>query len=115
MRIKEITAMVAVAAALTGGAAAEAPGGVESSEARISTTNGPSGMSTGWYGVGSERGTGYFNPAVSGEYNPYPYYNIVGGESFAALFSYDLPDQNESPWNPPAALSRHRMTRSSLK
>jgi len=63
--------------------------------------------STGWYGPGEDGGTGYFNPAVSGEYNPYPFYNIVGGESFGALYEYSLPDQNESPFNPQAALTRH--------
>ena len=63
--------------------------------------------STGWYGPGEDGGTGYFNPAVSGEYNPYPFYNIVGGESFGALYEYSLPNQNESPFNPGAALTRH--------
>lgn len=64
-------------------------------------------LAHGWYGPGYDAGTGYFNPAVSSQYNPYPYYNIVGGESYAPLYQSDLPDQNESPLNPPAALSRH--------
>jgi hypothetical protein len=62
---------------------------------------------TGWYGPGEDGGTGYFNPAVSGEYDPYPFYNIVGGESFGALYEYSLPNQNESPFNPQPALTRH--------
>ena len=64
-------------------------------------------LAHGWYGPGYDARTGYFNPALSSQYNPYPYYNIVGGESFAPLFQEALPDQNESPLNPPAALSRH--------
>jgi len=68
-------------------------------------TNQP--LAHGWYGPGSDGGAGYFNPARSGAYNPYPYYNLVGGESYAALYEADLPDQNESPLNPPAALTRH--------
>jgi hypothetical protein len=60
----------------------------------------------GWYGPGYDGQTGYFNPALS-EYNPYPYYNIVGGESYAPLYTFDLPNQNESPFNPATALTRH--------
>jgi len=60
----------------------------------------------GWYGPGYDSGTGYFDPAVS-EYDPYPYYNIVGGESYAPLYQDSLPDQKESPFNPPAGLTRH--------
>ena len=61
---------------------------------------------TGWYGPGHDGGTGYFNPR-SDQLNPYPYYNIVGGEAYGPLYQYDLPDQNESPLNPQAALTRH--------
>ena len=64
-------------------------------------------LSHGWYGPGYDGGTGYYNPVISGEYNPYPFYNIVGGESFGALYEYNLPNQNESPYNPQAALTRH--------
>jgi hypothetical protein len=64
-------------------------------------------LSHGWYGPGYDGGTGYYNPAVSGEYNPYPFYNIVGGESLGTLYGYSLPNQNESPYNPQAALTRH--------
>ena len=70
-------------------------------------------LSHGWYGPGYDGGTGYYNPAVSGEYNPYPFYNIVGGESFGALYEYNLPNQNESPYNPQMALTRHGLGMSS--
>jgi opacity protein-like surface antigen len=72
-------------------------------------------LATGWYGPGYDGGTGYFNPARSDEYNPYPFYNIVGGESFDFLYEYHLPDQNESPLNPQAALTRHGVTAPRLK
>ncbi len=55
-------------------------------------------------------GFGYFNPLVSRQYNPYPYYNIVGGLPYGPIYAFKLPDQNESPFNPPMALSRHRVT-----
>ena len=84
----------------------------------LSETNGPGGNGTlanGWYGTGYDGATGYFNPARSDEYNPYPFYNIVGGESFDVLYEYNLPDQNESPLNPQAALTRHGVTAPRLK
>jgi len=86
--------------------------------ANHSETNGQGGngtLATGWYGTGYDGGTGYFNPVRSDEYNPYPFYNIVGGESFGVLYEYDLPDQNESPLNPQAALTRHGATAPRLK
>jgi hypothetical protein len=69
----------------------------------------PSGLTlaTGWYGPGWDGGYGYFNPARTPQYNPYPYYNIVGGEPYGPLYENDLPDQNESPFNPAPALTRH--------
>ena len=67
-------------------------------------------LSNGWYGPGWDGGMGYYNPAVSGQYDPYPFYNIVGGESYGLLYVYSLPNQNESPFNPAAALTRHEMT-----
>jgi hypothetical protein len=63
---------------------------------------------TGWYGPGYDGGSGYFNPSFD-EYNPYPYYNIVGGEAFGPMYEFHLPDQNESPLNPAAGLTRHGM------
>jgi opacity protein-like surface antigen len=86
--------------------------------ANHSETNGQGGngtLTTGWYGTGYDGETGYFNPARSDEYNPYPFYNIVGGESFGILYEYNLPDQNESPLNPQAALTRHGVTAPHLK
>ncbi len=62
-----------------------------------------------WYGTGTNVTFGYFNPARSGQYNPYPYYNIVGGAASGPLYKPGLPDQNESPFNPQAALARHRL------
>ena len=59
---------------------------------------------------------GYFNPYRTPQFNPYPYPNIVGGYNY---YNYDhdvtgggygvpdLPDQNESPYNPGAALTMH--------
>jgi len=63
---------------------------------------------TGWFGPGWDGGYGYFYPPFD-EYNPYPYYNIVGGESYDDdIYEQSLPDQYESPYNPPAALTRHQ-------
>lgn len=59
-----------------------------------------------WYGPGSDDNSGYFNP-VDDQLNFYPYYNIVGGASYDVLYVNDLPDQNESPYNPAAALTFH--------
>ena len=64
-------------------------------------------LSHGWYGPGHDGGTGYYNPSVSGQYNPYPFYNIVAGESYGPMYGSDLPDQYESPYNPAAALTQH--------
>jgi hypothetical protein len=64
-------------------------------------------LAAGWYGTGYDGNLGYFNPARSGQANPYPFYNIVGGETYGALYELNLPDQNESPLNPQAALTRH--------
>jgi hypothetical protein len=68
---------------------------------------------TGWYGPGANGyNMGYFDPYYD-QYNPYPYYNIVGGEAYSGqpvtvpYYSTDMPDQNESPYNPEAALTRH--------
>ena len=72
-----------------------------------SAPNGNGTLATGWYGPGWDGGYGYFNPVRTPEYNPYPYYNIVGGEPYGPLYEYDLPDQNESPFNPAVALTRH--------
>jgi hypothetical protein len=83
-----------------------------------STGFGLESLQTGWYGVGSAEKTGvngledvgYFNPAQD-EFNPYPFYNIVGGESFTDGPTFntvgDLPFQYESPLNPGPALTRH--------
>ena len=111
-----IAATVALAACVSAGLLAA------STDATIppnhSETNGQGGNGTlanGWYGTGYDGGTGYFNPARSDEYNPYPFYNIVGGESFDVFYEYNLPDQNESPLNPQAALTRHGVTAPHLK
>jgi hypothetical protein len=62
----------------------------------------------GWYGPGWDGLYGYFNPYFD-QYNPYPFYNIVGGFSFDTDFLiWDLPNQNESPFNPSTALTRHQ-------
>src|ERR1039457_2162255 len=76
-------------------------------------TNAPVGARTlaaGRLGPGSGGGAGYFNPLWSAQYNPYPYYNIIAGEAYGGLYQFNLPDQFESPFNPSAALTRHRMT-----
>jgi len=84
---------------------------------------GLSSLSTGWYGPGYNASYspdsgivysasyGYFSPSTS-QYNPYPYYNIVGGEvypDYGITPSYvnDLPFQMESPYNPGPALTSH--------
>ncbi len=72
-----------------------------------------------WYGIGAdfgpigsyhgdEEGFGYFDPSVD-QYNPYPYYNIVGGETYSTNYFRDLPDQYESPYNPGPALTNHKI------
>jgi hypothetical protein len=76
-------------------------------KAKTNTSSGGSTLAHGWYGPGWDGGYGYFNPALTPEYNPFPYFNIVGGETYGPLFENDLPNQNESPLNPPAALTRH--------
>jgi hypothetical protein len=70
---------------------------------------------------GTSGATGYFIPYYD-QFNPYPFYNIVGGEAYSGqplgkpYYSFDLPDsgnedegwdQNESPYNPQAALTTH--------
>ncbi len=75
-------------------------------EAVSNSQFGLSSLSSGWYGVGADNGDGYFNPDFD-EYNPYPYYNVVGGESYETLYIQDLPDQDESPLNPGPALTEH--------
>jgi hypothetical protein len=61
----------------------------------------------GWYGIGYDGKYGYFNPYLTPQINPYPYPNIVGGEAYEDLYINSLPDQNESPYNPAAALTHH--------
>jgi len=63
-------------------------------------------LESGWYGPGSDDNDGYFNPEID-EFNPYPYYDIVGGEHYDDLYSDDLPDQDESPFNTAPALTEH--------
>ena len=70
------------------------------------------GHATGWYGPGSDDNDGYFNPGYD-QWNLYPYYNIVGGESYTVsnpAYYWDLPNQDESPLNPGAALTKHVIT-----
>jgi hypothetical protein len=72
---------------------------------------------SGWYGPGANNtydyynyyyyDTGYFNPDRD-QFNPYPYPNVVGGEAYGSTYGvWDLPDQNESPFNPGPALTSH--------
>ena len=63
-------------------------------------------IATGWYGPGEGETHGYFNPRYH-QYNPYPYFDIVGGDTYASLFVQDLPRQHESPFNPSPALTKH--------
>jgi len=50
---------------------------------------------------------GYFNP-YRDQFNPYPYPNVVGGYEYGTVYGvWDLPDQNESPYNPGPALTMH--------
>jgi len=88
--------------------------------------------STGWYGPGTDDKTGYYNPKYDPkkyeltDYNfyptdPYPFYNVIAGWSYdntsstlnfdvfnvVPTYSWDMPDQNESPFNPDAALTQH--------
>jgi len=76
------------------------------------------GTQTGWYGPGSDDNGGYFNPSyniwspIPDQWNLYPYYNIVGGVAYSSTspsYTWDLPDQNESPLNPAAALTLHEV------
>jgi hypothetical protein len=85
---------------------------------------------TGWYGPGSDDLTGYYNPYSDPDENyvtyynfyptdAYPFYNIIAGWSYTGngtldgvtpivpVYYWDLPYQNESPFNPPAALTQH--------
>jgi opacity protein-like surface antigen len=114
-----IAATVVLAACVSAGLlAADTNATITPNPPNLSETNGPVGNGTlanGWYGTGYDGATGYFNPARSDEYNPYPFYNIVGGESFDVLYEYNLPDQNESPLNSQAALTRHGVTAPRLK
>ena len=114
-----IAATVVLAACVSAGLlAADTNATITPNPPNLSETNGPGGNGTlanCWYGTGYDGATGYFNPARSDEYNPYPFYNIVGGESFDVLYEYNLPDQNESPLNPQAALTRHGVTAPRLK
>ena len=60
-----------------------------------------------WYGPGSDDNGGYFDPYYD-QFNPYPYPNIVGGVAYGTTYGvWDLPDQDESPFNPGAALTLH--------
>jgi hypothetical protein len=61
---------------------------------------------TGWYGTGWDGGEGYFYPLWD-QYNPYPFYNVVGGEVYSDAYYDEMPNQYESPFNPQAALTRH--------
>ncbi len=80
---------------------------VQPAQSKITSPAPGQSLSHGWYGPGYDGGTGYYNPAISGQYDPYPFYNIVGGEPYAPLYEHSLPNQNESPFNPPAAMTRH--------
>jgi len=69
-----------------------------------------SGASVSYY---SYYDMGYFNP-YRDQFNPYPYPNIVGGYDYYhydyghdSYGQWDLPYQNESPYNPGAALTMH--------
>jgi hypothetical protein len=75
-------------------------------EAVKNASFGLNSLSSGWYGPGYDGNFGYFDPSYD-EYNPYPYYDIVGGESYDDLYFDDLPDQDESPYNPGPALTQH--------
>lgn len=68
-----------------------------------------------WFGPGWDGGYGYFYPP-NDQYNPYAWLNLVGGFQYDTLvpvafaapeYEFELPDQYESPYNPPAALTRH--------
>jgi len=62
----------------------------------------------GWYGPGWDGGYGYYYPPGD-QYNPYPYYNIISGNTYLNdVADPELPEQYESPYNPPAALTRHQ-------
>jgi hypothetical protein len=74
------------------------------------TTDNQANSTGGWYGPGWDGNWGYFNPNFD-QYNPYPFYNIVGGFSYDSDTTVnDLPYQFESPYNPAAALTRHHET-----
>ncbi len=71
-------------------------------------------LRTGGQNLGSNiTGGGYFDPEYD-QWNLYPYYNIVGGATYptgsGAQFTFALPDQNESPFNPAAALTQHQLS-----
>lgn len=107
----KIITTVALAAALGAGLsgmarAADTNAVVAASSHQSKAQPGTGTWATGWYGPGYNGGSGYFNPSFD-EYNSYPYYNIVGGEAFGPRYEFHLPDQNESPLNPAAALTRH--------
>ena len=111
-----IAATVALAACMSAGLfAAGTDAAIAPNYHRTHVQGGSGTLATGWHGTGYDGGTGYFNPAHSDQYNPYPFYNIVGGESYGILYEYKLPDQNESPLNPQAALTRHALGAPRLK
>lgn len=78
---------------------------------------------TSWYGLDSnESEDTFFNPYYN-QYNPHPYYNDVGGYDYfvfdsgggyvlddkpeAADYTWDLPDQYETPVNAGPAITHH--------
>jgi hypothetical protein len=61
----------------------------------------------GYNHYGNRRDNGYFNPDED-QFNPYPFPNVVGGVAYGTVYgSWDLPYQNESPYNPQAGLTSH--------
>ena len=59
----------------------------------------------GYNHSGNSHDNGYFNPDED-QFNPYPFPNVVGGEVYGTM-GWDLPYQNESPYNPQAGLTSH--------
>jgi hypothetical protein len=112
-RLMTIVATVALAARANAGL--PAPAAPTPAKANIPSAG--QTLAHGWYGPGWDGGVGYFNPKWTSQYNPYPYYNIVGGESYGLLYVDGLPDQFESPFNPAMALTEHgvRLSRQYLK